>query len=87
MKVRKRRFLSTLLKFFKNFYLQIFLFLDNAEIRVLAERAHKPSDERWYTVALQVLFPFFMAGFGMVGAGVFLDKVTVSLRNGYGTKF
>lgn len=31
--------------------------------------------ERWYTVLLEVLFPFFIAGFGMVAAGVVLDKV------------
>ncbi|RMZ93974.1 solute carrier family 41 member 1-like [Brachionus plicatilis] len=51
-------------------------FLNNDPVPLLAESVHKPSDESWYTVALQVLFPFFMAGFGMVGAGVFLDKVT-----------
>jgi len=31
--------------------------------------------ERWYTIFLQVLFPFLIAGLGMVAAGVVLDKV------------
>jgi hypothetical protein len=33
--------------------------------------------ERWYTIFLQVLFPFLIAGLGMVAAGVVLDKVQV----------
>ena len=36
-------------------------------------------NERWYTIFMQVLFPFFIAGFGMVGAGVVLDKVQVHI--------
>jgi hypothetical protein len=36
--------------------------------------------ERWYIILLQVLFPFFIAGFGMVAAGIVYDKVQVSLR-------
>ena len=35
----------------------------------------KMTSEKWYTILLQVLFPFFVAGFGMVAAGVVLDKV------------
>lgn len=35
----------------------------------------KETNQRWYTILLQVLFPFFVAGFGMVAAGVVLDKV------------
>lgn len=35
----------------------------------------KTTSERWYMILLQVLFPFFVAGFGMVAAGVVLDKV------------
>ncbi len=35
----------------------------------------KEKSERWFTILLQVLFPFFIAGFGMVGAGVVLDQV------------
>lgn len=35
----------------------------------------KEETERWYTILLQVLFPFFIAGFGMVAAGIVLDKV------------
>ena len=27
-------------------------------------------EERWWTVALQVFFPFLIAGFGMVAAGL-----------------
>ena len=79
---RRRSLLSTLLKFLNFFIYFILLFIqkDNAVVPVLNETAHKPSDEHWYIVALQVLFPFFMAGFGMVGAGVVLDKVTVRLE-------
>ncbi len=33
--------------------------------------------ERWYTIFLQILFPFLIAGLGMVAAGVVLDKVQV----------
>ena len=35
--------------------------------------------EKWYVITLQILLPFFIAGFGMVGAGVVLDIVQVSL--------
>lgn len=35
--------------------------------------------ERWYTIFLQVLFPFLIAGLGMVAAGVVLDKVQVCI--------
>lgn len=41
----------------------------------LLEQDKHNKSERWYTVLLQVLFPFFIAGFGMVAAGVVLDKV------------
>lgn len=34
--------------------------------------------EPWYTIFLQVLFPFLIAGFGMVAAGVVLDEVQVN---------
>ena len=53
--------------------------LENVPIEVaLIEDPFKigPS-ERWYIILLQVLFPFFIAGFGMVAAGVVLDKVQV----------
>ena len=33
--------------------------------------------ETMFTIALQMLFPFVMAGFGMVAAGIVLDKVQV----------
>lgn len=33
--------------------------------------------EQWYIILLQVLFPFLIAGFGMVGAGAVLDIVQV----------
>lgn len=41
----------------------------------LLEQDKRKKSEPWYTVLLQVLFPFFIAGFGMVAAGVVLDKV------------
>lgn len=49
--------------------------LNNGQIPLVEESAHKPSDERWYTILVQVILPFFVAGFGMVGAGVVLDIV------------
>ncbi len=45
------------------------------------------SNEKWYTILLQVLFPFFIAGFGMVAAGVVLDKVQVINSKIFQTKF
>ena len=35
--------------------------------------------ESMFTIALQMLFPFIMAGFGMVAAGIVLDKVQVTI--------
>jgi hypothetical protein len=35
-------------------------------------------DESWWTIGLQVFFPFIIAGFGTVGAGMVLDIVQVS---------
>ena len=37
----------------------------------------KCSEEKWYTIFIQVLLPFLIAGFGMVAAGVVLDSVQV----------
>jgi hypothetical protein len=34
-------------------------------------------NEKWFVILFQVLFPFFVAGFGMVAAGVLLDYVQV----------
>ncbi|XP_063439871.1 solute carrier family 41 member 1-like [Mytilus trossulus] len=39
---------------------------DNREVKV---------DESWWTIGLQVFFPFIIAGFGTVGAGMVLDIV------------
>ncbi|CAC5381821.1 SLC41A [Mytilus coruscus] len=35
-------------------------------------------DESWWTIGLQVFFPFIIAGFGTVGAGMVLDIVQVN---------
>lgn len=35
------------------------------------------ADESWWTIGLQVFFPFLVAGFGTVGAGMVLDIVQV----------
>jgi hypothetical protein len=35
-------------------------------------------DESWWTIGIQVFFPFIIAGFGTVGAGMVLDIVQVS---------
>lgn len=40
-----------------------------------------PLDERWYIILAQVIFPFIIAGFGMVCAGVVLDNVQVTKKN------
>ena len=41
----------------------------------------KPSrgagEESWFSIAVQVFFPYLVAGFGMVGAGIVLDVVQV----------
>jgi hypothetical protein len=34
-------------------------------------------EEKWYVILLEILFPFLIAGFGMVCAGVVLDIVQV----------
>lgn len=49
---------------------------------IITETVHeeKHSDERWYIILVQVLLPFFIAGFGMVAAGVVLDIVQVRLK-------
>lgn len=39
------------------------------------ETSQDMDHERWYTIFLQILFPFLIAGLGMVAAGVVLDKV------------
>ena len=51
----------------------------NISLSPLVDAAKSVSHERWYTIFLQVLFPFFIAGFGIVGAGVVLDKVQVMI--------
>lgn len=38
-------------------------------------------DESWWTIGLQVFFPFIIAGFGTVGAGMVLDIVQVNISN------
>ncbi len=43
--------------------------------KVIEKEDNHHSDERWYTILLQILLPFFIAGFGMVGAGVVFDTV------------
>jgi len=44
---------------------------DSRDIRV---------DESWWTIGLQVFFPFIIAGFGTVGAGMVLDIVQVIIN-------
>ena len=39
---------------------------------------HTNLKENASSIAMQTVFPFLMAGFGMVSAGVFLDKVQVT---------
>lgn len=34
-----------------------------------------PKEEKWYAVAIQIFFPFIVAGLGMVAAGLVLDHV------------
>ena len=35
------------------------------------------TEEKWYVVASQVFLPFMIAGFGMVAAGLVLERVKV----------
>ena len=39
---------------------------------------HSHLEERWQRILLQIIGPFFIAGLGMVGAGVILNIVQVS---------
>ena len=45
-----------------------------------AENEVKPRKESTWHVAIQVFIPFLIAGFGMMTAGLLLDKVQVSRR-------
>lgn len=42
---------------------------------------HKPGEESSFTIALQVVFPYLLAGLGMVLAGMVLDVVQVRAVN------
>lgn len=35
-------------------------------------------DEKWWHITIQVAIPFFIAGFGTIGAGIILGHVEVS---------
>lgn len=35
------------------------------------------NDEKWYHILREVILPFFLAGLGMVGAGVIFDIIAV----------
>ncbi len=41
------------------------------------EGSRPPEDELWWHTVLQILFPFLMAGAGLVAAGLMLDWVQV----------
>lgn len=49
-----------------------------AEARVSEHRPEPRKESTWH-VAIQVFIPFLIAGFGMMGAGLLLDKVQVCL--------
>ena len=51
--------------------------LDKSSPTDSAVRIHKPEDDSSWQIALQVFFPYMVAGLGMVGAGVVLDVVQV----------
>ena len=36
--------------------------------------------EKWYFKMIQIIIPFFIAGFGMVGAGILFSFVQVSIE-------
>ena len=44
----------------------------------IAGKGDISSDEGSFTIGLQVFFPFLIAGFGTVSAGILLDVVQVS---------
>jgi len=47
---------------------------DNEQVELDAAH-HK--ENKWYINLIQIMIPFFLAGFGMVGAGLLLDYVQV----------
>ena len=49
---------------------------DGISVEIAANK--KAISESAFTIALQTIFPFLMAGLGMVGAGILLDRVQVS---------
>ena len=54
---------------------------DEFRTKVIDESAKQ--EEKSFSIALQVLFPFLIAGFGTVSAGLLLDVVQVSVGGGY----
>ena len=53
---------------------------DEFRTKVIDESAKQ--EEKSFSIALQVLFPFLIAGFGTVSAGLLLDVVQVSVGGG-----
>ncbi len=45
----------------------------------LINRLDNDVEEKWYIVGSQVFLPFMIAGFGMVAAGLVLERVKVIL--------
>ncbi|XP_043224425.1 solute carrier family 41 member 1-like isoform X1 [Amphibalanus amphitrite] len=50
--------------------------LDSEDGLVEVRKAPRPAaEESWFSIGVQVFFPYLVAGFGMVGAGIVLDVV------------
>ena len=67
------------------------MLLPNAEFRRMREGDKDvnitiTTEERAFSIALQVFFPFMIAGIGTVGAGLLLDVVQVETPDGIGVR-
>ena len=49
----------------------------------LRKPSRAAAEETAFSIAIQVFFPYLVAGFGMVGAGIVLDAVQVRLDLAY----
>ncbi|CAF4420453.1 unnamed protein product, partial [Adineta steineri] len=48
---------------------------DDTKTIITIDNNNSDNQEKWYTIASQVFLPFMIAGFGMVGAGLVLERV------------
>ena len=51
--------------------------LNLSEITISEVTPIVEKSEKWYSILIQIIIPFLIAGFGMVAAGILLDEVQV----------